>query len=621
MSGVTIIWSMVAAACLMLAGIHVLVWLRHRAAITSLALVFSSLGVVGFAAAELCLMYAETTDGFAALLRWTNAPVLCFVIGIVVFVRADFRTGRPALAALAIGLRALLLVVGFFPGPCIQYREILSLRKTALLGEWVTVVDQAVPSPMAYVAILANLAIFAFVVDATVSLARRGGAAERRRALWVGGSFCGFILLASVVGMLVNARVLHVPYFGSLSFLGIVAAMTHRLSRDILHAQRLVLDLRASEARLRESERRLDLAAESAELGLWSLDLASGRVWATDRAKAMFGFPGDTEVMLDAFMDRMHPEDRPVVQARIDDAVRQRDGYAADYRVLLPDGQERWIAARGEIVCDATGHAISMTGVVMDSTQRRLDEQELLQERAHLAHLARTATVAELSGSLAHELNQPLAIILTNAQAAQRLLDRDPPDIAEAREILVDIVREDQRAGEVIRRLRALLRNEPINLQPVSLNALVDDVLALMHRELEAAGIAVERRLAPSLPEVRGDPVQLQQVMLNLILNARDAMIGDPAGGRRLVVSTTCRDGWIRITVADSGRGLSIDPERIFEPFFTTKKDGLGLGLPICRTIVAAHKGRLWAEPRGAGVAPNGAGTALHLELKVLDES
>jgi signal transduction histidine kinase len=217
-------------------------------------------------------------------------------------------------------------------------------------------------------------------------------------------------------------------------------------------------------------------------------------------------------------------------------------------------------------------------------------------------------------------LNQPLAIILTNAQAAQRLLAQEPPDLAEARDILADIVSEDQRAGDVIRRLRAMLKPGQTHLLPLSVNDLVEDVLRIARSDLIGRGIVVHTALDSRAPRAVGDRIQLQQVILNLILNAGDAMAASPPAGRRLKLSTTQCDGMVRISVSDTGHGLPPNVERLFEPFYTTKKDGLGLGLSICRSIVVAHHGRLWAEANGAegvssSAAPVPRGATFHAEI------
>ena len=243
----------------------------------------------------------------------------------------------------------------------------------------------------------------------------------------------------------------------------------------------------------------------------------------------------------------------------------------------------------------------------LSASARMADEAR--RHREELAHVVRVVNLSELSGSIAHELNQPLAIILSNAQAAQRMLAHPAPDLEEVRSILADIVHEDRRAGQVIQRLRALLKRGEIDLVPVSLNAIATEVLQLAHTNLNARGMEVITALYPDLPEVRGDSVQLQQVLLNLLLNAADAMSGNPPDKRRLYVSTSVNHGWVRLSVRDEGVGLPADIEGIFRPFFTTKAQGLGMGLAICRSITSAHGGRLSAEPQ------EGSGASFHLEL------
>jgi PAS domain S-box-containing protein len=378
--------------------------------------------------------------------------------------------------------------------------------------------------------------------------------------------------------------------------------MAYEMSREALRAAQLSDDLR-------ESEERMTLASEAAGFGVWMWSIARNQLWGSERWLRLFGFAPDATVTFEDAMQRIHPEDREGVERAVRRAVADRSDYAAEYRVVLPDNTQRWVAVRGRVYPDTQGRPVRMMGATTDITASKQAEDKAQRQHEELAHLSRVATVSELSGSLAHELNQPLAIILTNAQAAQRLLAQQPPDLAEAQEILADIVSEDQRAGEVIRRLRSLLKHGETSLQPLTVNGIVEEVLQLSRNSLIGHGITVHRTLAPNVPQVQGDHIQLQQVLLNLILNACDAMSANPPAGRQLTVTTAHRDGAVRISVSDTGCGLPRVAERIFEPFYTTKKQGLGLGLSICRSIVTAHKGRLWAENSAAG------GAVFHLEL------
>jgi two-component system sensor kinase FixL len=222
-----------------------------------------------------------------------------------------------------------------------------------------------------------------------------------------------------------------------------------------------------------------------------------------------------------------------------------------------------------------------------------------------LAHTARVSTMGELAASVAHELNQPLGAILANAEAAELFLQQDPPALDELRAILADIRKDDERAGEVIRRMRALLRKRELERQPLDINSLVEDVLQMVSGDAALRGVSLAADLGPVLPQVSGDRVHLQQVLLNLILNGMDAMAGQPRERRRISVRTRLgADGRVELAVIDSGPGIEPDRlPRLFEPFYTTKPNGMGMGLSIARTIVQAHHGRIWAENNASGGA------------------
>jgi C4-dicarboxylate-specific signal transduction histidine kinase len=238
-----------------------------------------------------------------------------------------------------------------------------------------------------------------------------------------------------------------------------------------------------------------------------------------------------------------------------------------------------------------------MVGTATDVTDRKRAELDAVEQRRELTHLARVSAVGELSGALAHEMNQPLTSILANAQAARRMIEREGADLGEVGKILDDIVAEDRRAGEVIRHLRNLLRKEAGQVERVDMSELVDEMLELTHGDLVTRGVALRTFLTPDLPPVLADRVQLQQVLLNLILNACDAMSETIAEERVLTVTSMRQGSSIIVSVADTGPGIAHDQlEMLFKPFYTTKPNGLGLGLAICRSIVQAADGRLLAE-------------------------
>jgi len=358
-------------------------------------------------------------------------------------------------------------------------------------------------------------------------------------------------------------------------------------------------DERRSKEALRASEERMSLAVESAQLVLWDWDVANDRVWITEEGRKLFSFDPGEPLHYVNLAGRVHPDDRAVRAAAIQHALATGGSYEAEYRVILPDGSVRWIAARGRSFTPAASDAPArVLGVSMDITRQKQADTEAQVQREELAHLSRVATVSVLSGSLAHELSQPLTSILTNAQAGQHFLSRDAPDLAELRAIFADIVSADRRAVEIIERLRTMLRRGRVTLQAVDVKESLEELLRLARSDLVARGVSVSNLAAGDLPPAITDRVQLQQVLLNLIKNACEAMESNPPEDRNLTLTASVAQNELRIGVLDCGVGLPEDIESLFQPFHSTKDGGLGMGLSIGRTLVTAHGGRLWAERR-----------------------
>ena len=475
---------------------------------------------------------------------------------------------------------------------------------------------------------------------------------------------------------------------------------------------------RAEEA-LRESEARMGLAANAADLGMWMWDIPRDEIWITDKGRALFGFGVSEKLDLDRFKNVLHRQDRERVLEAINNTLSTGADYSAEYRVMLPEGQLRWVAGWGQVEFDPDGQPVRMRGAALDITKRKQAEEqfrlvveaapsamimvnsqgrialvntqvetvfgydrdelighsiemlvperfrshhigyrrgyfddararpmgagrelfgvrkdgsevpieiglnpintaeglfvlasiidvserkqaelETARRRNEMAHLSRVTTLGELSGSLAHELNLPLGAILSNAQAAQRILANGNANLTEVREILSDIVSEDKRAAEVIRRLRMWLQKGEVQQQSLHINKVVREVLKLIRTDLIGQKVTVDTELSPNLPVVTGDSVQLQQVLVNLVVNACDAMADCNVPERRLLIRTGIENGSSTVIVSVTDRGGSIPDkkmEEIFEPFFTTKEEGMGLGLSVCRTIIDAHRGKLWA--------------------------
>jgi C4-dicarboxylate-specific signal transduction histidine kinase len=304
---------------------------------------------------------------------------------------------------------------------------------------------------------------------------------------------------------------------------------------------------------------------------------------------------------METLLTRVRAEDRAMAaEVMLPASLGAKD---AEFRVTLADRSTRWIAARSELRDENGASRRRLSGSFADVTARKTAELEAELQQAELAHLTRASVLGQLSGAIAHELNQPLTAILANAQAVQHILQQPNPDISQVVEAIDDIVSEDHRAGEVIRRLLGLLRKSEARSEPVDLNDVARSTLKLLNSELVARRVAVTANFSDSLPFILGDSVQLQQVLINLLVNAMDALNAVPPAQRRIEVGTgVAPSGAVSLYVDDSGTGLPPDqPGRVFEPFFTTKANGLGLGLPICFTIVGRHGGTLSVDSKLSG--------------------
>jgi PAS domain S-box-containing protein len=271
------------------------------------------------------------------------------------------------------------------------------------------------------------------------------------------------------------------------------------------------------------------------------------------------------------------------------------------YNLLRPDGSTMYVKTSGRPVFDEHGRFLGYRGIGSDITaevQGREAERALRQAQTELAHVTRVTTVGELTASIVHEVNQPLAAIATNGEAALRFLQRAEPDLQEVHEAIIAMIGDSRRASDVIQRVRALCRKSDLQLEPLDVGELIDDSLLLMQREIRDHRVSLRRDLVPTLPHVLGDRVQLQQVVINLVLNAMEAMASITDRPRDLTIRSWSDGDQVLVAIQDSGTG--IDPDRIdrlFGSFYTTKPGGLGMGLSICRSIIEAHGGKLWASP------------------------
>jgi signal transduction histidine kinase len=311
------------------------------------------------------------------------------------------------------------------------------------------------------------------------------------------------------------------------------------------------------------------------------------------------GYDQTVQPTVELVLRRTHPEDRALVQQSIDRAVQEMTGFDFEHRLLMPDGSIKYIRVVGHPAIVAGSSDVKFVGAITDVT----DRERLRQAQADLAHINRVATMGELTASLAHEIKQPISAALTDAKTCQRWLGRDEPDLPEAREAASRLVKDVTRAADIISSISSLFKKGALQRELIDVNELIREMIVLLRSEANRYSISIRTELAADLPKLMADRVQLQQVFMNLMLNGIDAM-KKTSGGGELTIKSEADDGQLLISVSDTGAGLSPEQEdKIFGAFFTTKEHGTGMGLPISRSIIESHGGRLWfAGNSGRGI-------------------
>jgi PAS domain S-box-containing protein len=412
MSWITIVWSMNAAACLTLAAIYFVVWCKQRGSWMYLAFSCSAVAGAALTAFELTQLRAHTVEQFSAVLRWTQFPVWMLVVSLVIFVRLYFHAGRPWLAWSVCGLRTLALILNFILVPNLSYREITSLRRVGWWGGETVPVPVGVTSPWILVAQLSSLLLIVFFIDATITVWRRD---KRKRGLGIVLSLFGLIAVGQA--LLVVWGIIQVPFLACFSILGLLAAMGYELSNDMFQAAQLT-------RKLKESEERLNLAAESANFGVWEWNLNKDEVRVGRSRRELLGLPSSGAVRFENYISRVHAEDRNRVRQAIQNAIQERKVYDSEFRVVLPNGSVRWMTARGTVQLNSSGDPVRLLGVSVDVTARKQAELKAQEQRDEL-----------------EELSQQKTALLEREVAERTRLEREVVDICarEQRRIAYDL--------------------------------------------------------------------------------------------------------------------------------------------------------------------------------------
>ena len=489
---VTYIWAVTAGICLTFGAIHLLLWAESRHSWASVAFAISAFAAAGYTTLDLLQQHAATPYEYVAYARWTLPLGTALALGLVVFIRLYLQAGRWWLLWLICGLRALILVLNFATEPNFYFAEAVDLRTMLLLGQRV-VAPVGESSPWALLPQLSHVLIIIFVLDAARAAAKEGG----RTAPWLtGGAIALAVALAGLLVALRSRGILPSAFVGQVMLLPI-AAMGYQLSRDLYRASRLA-------GSLRESEERLRVAAQAANLGLWEWDIQRDAIWANDAARAYVRSDNTAAPGVERFVQSVYAGDREAVRGALRRSVQTGAEFAVEFRVINTAGAMAWLAASGQAEIGEDGKPVRLRGVVQDITERKASEAELELQRSELAHVQRVSTMGYLASALAHELSQPLAAILRNAEAGELFLWREPPDLDELRAILKDIQRDEQRAAGVIDRMRQLLKYRRPEYEPLDVGELVEQTMTLARPETLARRVVPQLDIGAGLAERPG---------------------------------------------------------------------------------------------------------------------
>jgi PAS domain S-box-containing protein len=398
-----------------------------------------------------------------------------------------------------------------------------------------------------------------------------------------------------------------------------VAERTAALTRSNEDLKLEIAERNRAEAKLRESEAYLAEAQRLSHTGSWASTPAVGEIrFFSEECYRVCGFdPHAGPPRYETFLQRIHPDDQAQFKETVDTAGREKREFELNYRIIHPGGEVRDIHAIGHPVFNPSGDLLEFVGTVIDVTERKLAEEQrerLREARADLARINRVTAMGELTASLAHEANQPIAAAVTDANTCLRWLTRDEPDLVEAREAASRMVKDAARAAEIIARIRSFFTKGISQRELVNVNELIQGMIALLRGEAARYFISIRTELSEGLPQIMGDRVQLQQVLMNLMINSIEAMKAVDGPRELSIKSQGAEDGQLMVSVRDTGVGLPPQQaDQVFDAFFTTKPDGTGMGLRISRSIVESHGGRLWAS----GNSPRGASFHLTLPSKV----
>jgi PAS domain S-box-containing protein len=570
MSWITVVWSMNAGACLTLAAFYAAVWCKQRENRVHLLFSCSAVAAAAISAFEIWMTNARTVEQYQLLVRWIDVPTWVLIVSFVAFVRLYLHAGRAWMAWSIYGLRTLVLILNFFFPVSINFKAITDIRHFSWASESVSV-PVGIPNPWGLLSHVSLLLLLVFCVDAAITVWRRG---DRRRALLVGGSMIFSAILAWHVP-LVTWGIIDVPFFLGFTYTGIVAAMGYELSSDMARAARLTHELEIS-------EKRFNLAADSANLGMWEWDLEKDEIWVTPTRRAQLGFSASGKITFEELISRWHDDDRDKVRQAVNEAIQHGKDYQAEFRVVRGDGSMQWVCARGRVQVDEHGEAKRLTGISLDITARKEAEVLARQQRAELAKLRQQRT-ALLEREVAERARLEREVIESCAREQRRIaydlhdgVGQQVVSIALSAKLLEEQLRpsrpsEAEKASAIVRLANEAARQTRLTARSLEGADGVGDLKTAL--DSLATNISQNCRVrstvkanGASLPVSAPVAAQLYRIAQEAVRNAVEH-----GAAREVVIQLTFGHRDMLLTVQDDGEG------------FDTKTNGHGMGLRIMR--------------------------------------
>ena len=591
MNWLTVAWSMCAGVCVTLALMHSFLWSKNRSEFAYLLSTLMALSAGAIAITELSLLRTQSIATYQLLLQWSNLFVYLLIIPMVwlVYVRLD--SSQRWLAQIITAMWSVALIFNFISPGSLVYTHVEEIkRQTTYWGEQFSVAVGPA-NPWVLLANIAVLLILVYVLIAAIKAWRRR---EQRRAILIGGGVVVFMLFGGIHSMLVDSGIVATPYMVSFAYLAIVVTMSYELVSDAMQAPKLAREVEANQKRW------IDLL-NNVQLAVIAIDPKGLITYHNPFFEKLTGY-STKELYNRSTLSLLPENERAELNLRLEDMAQTGPRPHSQWTIVCASGEERQLAWSSVRQVDNEGNYSGILSVGADITDGLLAQKELQHSQSELERLTRASMLGELVSALAHELNQPLTAILSNSQAVLRFMDNDQVDMGELHDILEDIVRDDKRAGEVIHSMRAMLRKGEIKREWFDLKHALDEVLTILHNELDAKSIQVELDFSEDLPQIEAGRVEIQQVLMNLLLNAVRALQSTPTEQRFIQLQAHIGQGNTVCTIIDHGAGIKAeDIPNIFTAFYSTNSTGMGMGLAICKRIIEAHGGTIEAKNREKG--------------------